>query len=121
MFAVVNFTYILYSGGSRPSDKGGGGREGSSRSPGAQSQKKFFSALRASLLSKNKGAPGAPGLSAGSATVITQCRRTKPKLWHTSYVYTGVGGQFMYDKGTSIHGHKLPLSRSVSDEKRGKG
>ena len=61
-----------------------------------------------------------PGLSPGSATVITQCRRTKPKLWHTPYVYTGVGGQFMYDKGTSIHGHKLPVSRSVSAEKGAK-
>ena len=26
----------------------------------------------------------------------------------------------MYDKGTSIHGHKLPVSRSVSAEKRAK-
>ena len=26
----------------------------------------------------------------------------------------------MYNKGTSIHGHKLPVSRSVSAEKRAK-
>ena len=25
----------------------------------------------------------------------------------------------MYDKGTSIHGHKLPVNRSVSAEKKG--
>ena len=45
-----------YSGGSRPSDKGG-------RSP-----KRFFSALRASVWSKNKAPP--PGTSPGSATAI---------------------------------------------------
>ena len=25
----------------------------------------------------------------------------------------------MHDKGTSVHGHKLPVSRSVSAEKKG--
>ena len=102
--------------------RGGGGGVGAViQTPRGPASKKFLFGCFGPLWSKNKGAPGGPGLSAGSATVITQCRRTKPKLWHTSYVYTGVGGQFMYDKGTSIHGHKLPLSRSVSDEKRGKG
>ena len=67
-----------------------------------------------------KRSPPPGGLSPGSATVITQCTRTQPKSWHTPYVYTGVGGQFMYDKGTSMREHKLPVSRSVSAEKRDK-
>ena len=48
-----------FSGGSSPSDKGGG------RSP-----KQFFSALWASFWSKNKGGTGPAGPSPGSATGI---------------------------------------------------
>ena len=53
------------SGRSRPSDKGRGGGGGrpviqNLRKGGAQSQKKFFPALRASFWSKNK-AGGTPG------------------------------------------------------------
>ena len=47
------------SGGSRPSDKGGGGchpHAGGDKG-GARYQKTFFSALRASVWSKNKGGP----------------------------------------------------------------
>ena len=56
---------IINSGGSRPSDKGEGVvirtlRKGG----GGQSQKQILSALRASIWSKNKGAPGqAPPLN----------------------------------------------------------
>ena len=50
------------TGGSRPSDKGGrvGGGHLDPEIRGARSQKKFFSALRASVWSKNKGARGRP-------------------------------------------------------------
>ena len=53
-------------GGSRPSDKGGGGGhpdpEISGGGGGGRSPKNFFSALPASLWSKNKGGPGPPPL-----------------------------------------------------------
>ena len=47
-------------GGFRPSDKGGrmGGGHLDPEIRGARSQKKFFSALRASVWSKNKGGGG---------------------------------------------------------------
>ena len=45
------------SGGSRPSDKGGGG----GHPKGGMVLKKNFSALRASVSSKNKGGLGPPG------------------------------------------------------------
>ena len=51
-------------GGTRPSDKGGGGRVGGGHLDpeirGARSQKKLFSALRASVWSKNRGGGGRP-------------------------------------------------------------
>ena len=100
--------------------KGGGGGNGHPDPQGAGLKKEFLPPFGPHFGLKKAGAPPPPrGLSPGSATVITQCRRTKPKLSHTPCVYTGVGGQFMYDKGTSIHGHKLPVSRSVSAEKKG--
>ena len=58
-------------GGSRPSDKGGGEGGGGHLDPeirGARSQKKFFSALRASFWSKNKGGAGPRASPPGSAT-----------------------------------------------------
>ena len=48
-----------YSSGSRPLDKGG-----------QYSPKRFFSALRASVWSKNKGSPSPLGTSPRSATAI---------------------------------------------------
>ena len=57
------------SGGSRPSDKGGGWSSRHWDKGGGLVSKKFFSALRASFLSKNKGGgTGTPGSSPGSAT-----------------------------------------------------
>ena len=59
---------VLGSGGSRPSDKGGGGGGGHPDPEirgGPGLKKNFFSALRASFWSKNKGggrAPQAPPL-----------------------------------------------------------
>ena len=56
---------IFGSGGSRPSDGGGGGGGGVHPDPkltgGARSQKKNFSALQASVWSKNKAGPGPRG------------------------------------------------------------
>ena len=49
------------SGGSRPSDMGGGGGEDGHPDPEiteGRSPKNFFSALRASVWSKNNGGPG---------------------------------------------------------------
>ena len=56
----VSFSRFLSSGGSRPSDKGGGGGGGGAVIPdpeirGGPVSKKTFSALRASVWSKNKG------------------------------------------------------------------
>ena len=55
---------VIYSGGSRPLDKGGWGGGGSHPDSeimeGDRSQKQFFSALRASFWSKNKGEGRAP-------------------------------------------------------------
>ena len=53
----------VFSGGSRPSDTGGG----------AGLQKIFFSALRASFCSKNKGEAGPPGPSPGSVNGLFCC------------------------------------------------
>ena len=56
---------VLGSGGSRPSDKGGGGHPDPEIRGGPGLKKIFFSALRASFWSKNKGggrAPQAPPL-----------------------------------------------------------
>ena len=63
-----------YTGGSRPSDKGGGG-EGGGDHPDPEIRgegvcKKIFLALRASVWSKNKGGPAPPGTSPRSATAI---------------------------------------------------
>ena len=59
------------SGESKPSDKGGGG--GRSYRPwnkrGGEVSRKPFLVLRAPVWSKNKGEPGPPGPSPGSATV----------------------------------------------------
>ena len=60
----VKYTIGMNSGGSRPSDKGSGGGGRSSRpwDKGAAISKKIFWTLRASVWSKNRGAPGpAPG------------------------------------------------------------
>ena len=55
---------VIYSGGSRPLDKGGWGGGGSHPDSeimeGDRSQKQFFSVLRASFWSKNKGEGWAP-------------------------------------------------------------
>ena len=54
---------VIYSGGSRPLDKGGwggGSHPDSEIMEGDRSQKQFFSALRASFWSKNKGEGRAP-------------------------------------------------------------
>ena len=60
-----------YSGGSRPSDKGGPGHpDPEIRGEGGWSPKKFFSTLQASVWSKNKGGPGSLGTSPRSATAI---------------------------------------------------
>ena len=70
--------WTVFSGGSRPSDKGG-----------ARSQKQFFSALRASVWSKNKGEAGPAGPSPGSATGCNirdfnaPCKRTQ-HCWPTT-------------------------------------
>ena len=58
---------LLSGRSSRPWDKGGGG--------GAVT-KKFFSALRATFWSKNKGEPGLPSPSPGSATGVDPAGRT---------------------------------------------
>ena len=56
--ATITIDYVLQnSGGSRPSYKGGPGHPDPEIRGGAVS-KKFFSALRASVCSKNKGGPG---------------------------------------------------------------
>ena len=80
------------SGGSRPSDNGGGGgvhprleiREGG----GGRPPKKFFSALRASFWSKNKGGPGP---SPGSATVYSKRLGGKLKVHCTPGQVTPTG------------------------------
>ena len=59
------FAGYVTSGGARPSDKGGGGRDGVGWS------EKFFGDPSGLSLSKNKGARP-PGLSPGSATGVTQ-------------------------------------------------
>ena len=64
-----------YSGGSRPSDKGELGHpDPEIRGEGGWSPKKYFSALQASVWSKNKeggwGEPGSPGTSPRSTTAI---------------------------------------------------
>ena len=56
--------FSLTSGGSRPSDKGGGGGHPDPEIRGGRSLKKFFPALRVSFWSKNN-----PGPSPGSAIV----------------------------------------------------
>ena len=54
--ATITIDYVLQnSGGSRPSYKGGPGHPDPEIRGGGQSPKKFFSALRASVWSKNKG------------------------------------------------------------------
>ena len=63
-------------GSSRPLDKGGGGR----------SPKKMFSALRASVWSKKKGA-GPPGPSPGSAIARNNDKRLDKMS--TNYVKMG--------------------------------
>ena len=63
--SITIFSSVFYSGGSRPSDKGGGGGV-----VGGGLQKKFFSVIRASFWSKNKGWPGPPGPSPSSSTVL---------------------------------------------------
>ena len=55
------------SGGSRPSDKRGGGHP-DPEIRGGPASKKMLSALRASFSSKNKGGPSPLGPSPGSAT-----------------------------------------------------
>ena len=62
--SITIFSSVFYSGGSRPSDKGGGGVVGGGL------QKNFFSVIRASFWSKNKGWPGPPGPSPSSSTVL---------------------------------------------------
>ena len=62
--SITIFSSVFYSGGSRPSDKGGGG------GGGGGGQKIFFSVIRASFWSKNKGWPGPPGPSPSSSTVL---------------------------------------------------
>ena len=61
--------FSLTSGGSRPSDKGGGGGHPDPEISGGRSLKKIFSALRVSFWSKSKGGAGSPGPSPESATV----------------------------------------------------
>ena len=67
LLALAKSIYYIYrttvqsSGGSRPSDKGGGTGHPHPEIRGARSPKKFFSVLRASFWSKNKGGPGPPG------------------------------------------------------------
>ena len=73
-------TPVYYSGGSRPSDKGGGGTLHEIRW-GAGLKKSSFPALRASALSKNKvqvGRATRAGPSPGSATVLLQVAETRP-------------------------------------------
>ena len=89
MLSYVNARYIwlrwedrafYLSGGSRPFDKGVG-----------RSQNNFFSALRASVWSKNKGRGAGPlGLSPGSATV-RQSHRTR-----TGFFYHLTGAWLVY-------------------------
>ena len=67
--------FLLFSGGSRPSDKGGDGHPDPEirgvGGGGGRPPYKLFSALWASFWSKNKGGgPGLPGPSPGSATVV---------------------------------------------------
>ena len=63
--SITIFSSVFYSGGSRPSDKGGGGG-----GVGGGLQKNFFSVIRASFWSKNKGWLGPPGPSPSSSTVL---------------------------------------------------
>ena len=54
--------WTKFSGGSRPSDKGGGGRgHPDPEIRGGPVSKKIFSGLGASFWSKNKGGPFPPG------------------------------------------------------------
>ena len=77
-------------GGSRPLDKGGGEGGGRGhldpeiRGPGLK--KKFFSALRGSVWSKNKGGGAGPlGLSPGSATDASLFfSHSLCVLWHSN-------------------------------------
>ena len=62
---ITQDTVDFISGGSRPSDKGRPGHPDPEISGGGRSQKRFFSAFRASVWSKNKGRLGP---SAGSTT-----------------------------------------------------
>ena len=55
---------IRWSGG------GGGGRSSRPLDKGEAVSKNIFSVLRASVWSKNKGEPGPPGPSPGSATAM---------------------------------------------------
>ena len=64
--SITIFSSVFYSGGSRPSDKGGGGRGGC----WGGSPKKFFSVIRAPFWGKNKGWLGPPGPSPSSPTVL---------------------------------------------------
>ena len=59
-----------HNGRSRPSDKGGGGRSSRPWNKGGWSKNNFFSALQASVWSKNKGGAGSPGPFPGSTTVV---------------------------------------------------
>ena len=57
--ATITIDYVLQnSGGSRPSYKGGPGHSDPDIRGGGAVSKKFFSPLRASVSSKNKGGPG---------------------------------------------------------------
>ena len=63
--------WTKFSGRSRPSDKGGGGRgHPDPEIRGGPVSKKIFSGLGASFWSKNKGGPFPPGPSPGFATGI---------------------------------------------------
>ena len=62
IFVVANFikSYTVADPDLQIRDKGGGGGDRASRAPGAWSPKKFFSALRVSLWSKQKAGANPP-------------------------------------------------------------
>ena len=67
----LNYFRTIFSGGSRPSDRAGGGRSSRPRDKGVGGLQKHFSALRALVWAKNKGGGTRPsGPFPGSATDI---------------------------------------------------
>ena len=102
--------FSLHSGGSRPSDKRGGGGTQSSRpwDKGGRSPKQFFLALQASFLSKNKEGAPHPGHSPGSAPL-----HVRRWVCYPSSFIEGVCNEYFLIKIDMQRGDRSRLSTSA--------